>query len=163
MVSRTAKRRFKKFLLWVEILFILVMGAGVGVVAGAFYQMSKLLPPDREIAQYVPVAGTKIYSSDGVFLGSIADENREPVEIKKIPRRLQDAIVAIEDSRFYEHSGLDFRGLTRALWRNVTSGNLTQPGGSTLTQQLARQIYLSPVKTMSRKLKETMLAIQIER
>src|SRR6266542_1056726 len=132
MASRTAKRRFKKFLLWVEILFILVMGAGVGVV-------------------------------DGAFLGSIADENREPVELKKIPKRLQDAIVAIEDSRFYEHSGLDFRGLTRALWRNVTSGNLTQQGGSTLTQQLARQIYLDPRKKLSRKLKESMLAIQIER
>ncbi len=163
MASRTARRRFKLFLLWVEILFILVMGAGVGVVAGAFYQMSKLLPPDRDIAQYQLVVGTKIYSSDGFYLGSIADENRDPVELKRIPKRLQDAIVAIEDSRFYEHSGLDFRGLFRALWRNVSSGDLTQQGGSTLTQQLARQIYLSPKKTMSRKLKESMLAIQIER
>src|SRR5947209_720097 len=106
MLSRTAKRRFKKFLLWAEILFILVMGAGVGVVAGAFYQMSKLLPPDGVIANYKPVTGTKFYSSDGVLLGGIAQENRDPVELKKIPKRLQDAIVAIEDSRFYEHSGI---------------------------------------------------------
>src|SRR5438034_9712593 len=163
MFSRKARRRFKQLLLWAEIVFILVMGAGVGVVAGAFYQMSKLLPPDRQIGNYQPVAGTKFYSSDGVLLGSIAQENRDPVEIKRIPKRLQDAIVAIEDSRFYEHSGIDFRGLARALWQNIRSGNLTEQGGSTLTQQLARQIYLSGVKTMSRKVKETMLAVQIER
>jgi 1A family penicillin-binding protein len=163
MFSRTARRRLKKLLLWVEILFILGMGAGVGVVAGAFYQMSRLLPPDSEIHDYKPVAGTKFYSSDGVYLGSIADENREPVEIKRIPKRMQDAIIAIEDSRFYEHSGLDFRGLIRALWKNISSGDLNQQGGSTLTQQLARQIYLTPKKTMARKMKEAMLAIQIER
>jgi penicillin-binding protein 1A len=163
MFSRTARRRFKKLLLWVEIMFILVMGAGVGIVAGAFYQMSKILPPNHEIARYMPVAGTKFFSAEGIFLGSIADENREPVQLSKIPKRMQDAIIAIEDSRFYEHSGLDFRGLSRALWNNISSGNLTQQGGSTLTQQLARQIYLDPRKTMSRKMKETMLALQIER
>src|SRR6266571_3286913 len=123
MFSRTARRRIKQLLLWAEIVFILVMGAGVGVVAGAFYQMSKLLPPDSAIARYQPVAGTKLYSSDGVLLGSIAEENRDPVEIKKIPKRLQDAIVAIEDSRFYEHSGIDFHGLARALWQNVYFGS----------------------------------------
>ena len=91
MFSRKARRRFKQLLLWAEIVFILVMGAGVGVVAGAFYQMSKLLPPDRQIGNYQPVAGTKFYSSDGVLLGSIAQENRDPVEIKRIPKRLQIA------------------------------------------------------------------------
>src|SRR5688500_5718208 len=100
MIGRTAKRRLKKVLLWMEILFILVMGAGVGVVAGAFYQMSKLLPPEQEIERYVPVAGTRFYSADNVFLGRIAHENREPVPLAKIPKRLQDAIIAIEDSRF---------------------------------------------------------------
>src|SRR5258708_38112001 len=101
MFSRKARRRFKQFLLWAEFLFILVMGAGVGVVAGAFYPMSKLRPPDSTIAHYQPVAGTKLYSSDGVLLGSIAPENPDPVEIKKIPKRLHDAIVRNEDKRFY--------------------------------------------------------------
>jgi len=158
MFSRKARRRFKQLLLWAEILFILVMGAGVGVVAGAFYQMSKLLPPDRQIGNYQPVAGTKLYSSDGVLLGSIAQENRDPVEIKKIPKRLQDAIVAIEDSRFYEHSGIDFHGLARALWQNVRSGNLTEQGGSTLYPAMAQRatsvevlrilISIGPTETM---------------
>lgn len=163
MFSRTARRRFKQLLLWAEIVFILVMGAAVGVVAGAFYQMSKLLPPDAAIRSYVPVAGTKFYSSDGVLLGSFEQENREPVDIHKIPKKLQNAIIAIEDSRFYEHSGIDFRGLLRAVWQNLRSGDLTRQGGSTITQELARQIYLSPEKTLPRKLKETMLAVQIER
>ena len=88
---------------------------------------------------------------------------RRSLDQIRFSKRLQDAIVVIEDSRFYEHSGIDFRGLARALWQNIRSRNLTEQGGSTLTQQLARQIYLSGVKTMSRKVKETMLAVQIER
>src|SRR5262245_12025863 len=76
---------------------------------------------------------------------------------------MQHAMVDIEDERFYQHSGLDFRGLARALWQNLRGGDLTQQGGSTITQQLARNVYLSQQKTLSRKLKETMLAVQIER
>jgi penicillin-binding protein 1A len=162
MISASAKRRLKKLLLWSEIMFILVLGAGMGVVLGAFYQINKLLPEDAVLEAYRAPVGTKIFSSDGVLLAKLAAENREPVSLDVIPQHMQDAIVSIEDSRFYRHSGLDYRGLTRALWANVTGRELAQ-GGSTLTQQLARNMFLSSRKTVSRKVKEILLAVQIER
>jgi 1A family penicillin-binding protein len=163
MARRAFRRRIKKLVLWAEILFILLLGAGVGIVGGAFYQIRKILPPEDIIRDFKPVQGTRIYSSDGVVLAQLAHENREPVPIDKIPKEMQEAVIAIEDERFYQHSGLDYRGLVRALWINLRGGDLTQQGGSTITQQLARNIYLSPQKTLPRKLKETMLAVQIER
>jgi penicillin-binding protein 1A len=163
MASRAFRRRLKKLVLWAEILFILLLGAGVGIIGGAFYQIRKILPPEESLDNFKPLQGTKIYSSDNVLLASMAHEDREPVRIEKIPRTMQQAVIAIEDERFYQHSGLDFRGLARAVWQNLRGGDLTQQGGSTITQQLARNIYLSQQKTLSRKLKETMLAVQIER
>src|SRR5262245_35096016 len=112
MISSTVRRRVKKFLLWVEVLFILVLGAGVGVVAGAFYQISTVLPPQSYLTQYKTPAGTTIWSSDKVLLARLATESREPIPIERIPQVMQHAIVDIEDERFYRHSGLDFRGLT---------------------------------------------------
>src|SRR5262245_55275426 len=137
MISRTVRRRIKKLLLWMEVLFILVLGAGVGVVAGAFYQINKLLPPQSYLRQYKAPAGTTIWSSDRVLLARLATENREPVALERIPKIMQEAMIDIEDSRFYSHSGLDFRGTLRALFVNMRGGDLNQQGGSTLTQQLA--------------------------
>ena len=162
MISPTVKRRVKTILLWMEITFILVLGAGMGVVLGAFYQMNKGLPPDKALESYRPPVGTKIITSDGVVIAKIATENREPVPLDRIPKHMRDAIVAIEDSRFYQHSGLDFRGLARALWANVTDREMSQ-GASTITQQLARNMFLSSRKKLSRKIKEILLAVQIER
>lgn len=163
MVSRTVRRRFKKCVLWLEVMIILVLGAAVGVVAGAFYQISKVLPPESYLKSYRTPAGTTIFSSDGVLLARLADENREWVPLDRIPKVVQQAAIDIEDARFYRHSGLDFRGLTRAVWVNVRGGDLTGQGASTITQQLARNIYLTRTKTFSRKIKEALLAVQIER
>src|SRR5688500_13649881 len=111
-MNPAVKRRIKKVLLWTEVMLILVLGAGMGIVLGAFYQMNKLLPEDAVLDRYRAPVGTKIYSSDGVLLAKLAAENREPVPLERIPDHMQKAIVAIEDSRFYTHSGLDYRGLT---------------------------------------------------
>lgn len=162
MNNHTVKRRIKKFLLWVEVTLILILGAGMGVVLGAIYQMNKALPPDSKLDEYRPAVGTKIVSSDGTVLGKLAVENREPVSLDRVPKHMQDAIVAIEDSRFYHHSGLDYRGIARAVWVNTMRGELDQ-GFSTITQQLARNMFLSSRKTLNRKLKEVLYAIQIER
>lgn len=162
MISLTVKRRVKTILLWLEVTFILLLGAGMGIVLGAFYQLNKGLPPDRAIENYRAPVGTKIVSSDGVVLAKLASEDREPVPLESIPKKMRDAIVAIEDSRFYQHSGLDFRGLARALWSNVSDRELSQ-GASTITQQLARNMFLSQRKKLSRKIKELLLAVQIER
>src|SRR6266542_4723481 len=161
-MSPTVKRRLKKIILFSEIVFILVIGAGTGLVFGVFYAMNKQLPPDSSLDSYHAKVATTIWSSDGVLLAKLADENREPVPLGKIPLRMQQAIIAIEDARFYQHSGLDFWGVTRAVWSNVRGHELGQ-GASTITQQLVRNRYLTPQKTLTRKLKEAMLAIQMER
>ena len=162
MISPAVKRRVKKLLLWVEILFILTLGAGMGVVLGVYYQMNKTLPPDSRLDHYKAPVGTSIYSSDGVLLARFAAENREPVSLDQISPNMQHAIVAIEDARFYSHSGLDYIGLTRSLWANVRGQEMAQ-GGSTITQQLARNMFLSKRKKISRKIREMMMAVQIER
>lgn len=105
---------------------------------------------------------TIIYSSDGVVLGRVYREDRTNVPLEKIPRSLRDATVAVEDSRFYEHAGVDMKGIARAIYTNVRGQRLAQ-GGSTITQQLARNVYLTQRKTFQRKIQEAVLAILIER
>jgi penicillin-binding protein 1A len=161
-MSPTVKRRLKKFILFSEILFILIIAAGMGALFGLLFFMNKQLPPESALDTYHTKVASTIWSADGALLAKLADENREPVPLEKIPKRMQDAVIAIEDSRFYKHSGLDFWGLTRAVVANLRGHELSQ-GASTITQQLARNIYLSPRKTFSRKLKEALLAIQMER
>ena len=103
-----------------------------------------------------------IYSSDGVELGRAFGAKRTYVTLDRIPKVLRDATVAIEDSRFYSHSGLDPRGISRAIWRDIESGKAVE-GGSTITQQLVRNVSLSSQKTLQRKIEESMLAIKVER
>ncbi len=162
MIGKTVKRRLKKFVLWMEILLILVLGAGAGGVLAVWYQISKVLPPDAALDSYRPPVGSKIYSSDGQLLAKLAVENREPIPLDKIPKDMQNAMVAIEDSRFYTHGGLDFWGIGRAVVTNVSGREMSQ-GASTITQQLARNMFLSSRKKISRKLKEVLIAVQIER
>ena len=147
MISRTVRRRVKKCLLWMEVLFILILGAAVGVVAGAFYQISKVLPPQRYLQTYKTPAGTTIWSSDHVLLARLANENREPVSIDHIPLVMQRAMVDIEDSRFYQHSGLDIRGAARALWTDLHGRDLTQLSLAS-TRAMAEARAASPPGTL---------------
>lgn len=103
-----------------------------------------------------------IYSNDGVLLTYIYQLNKEHVPLEKIAQPMQEAIVAIEDHRFYDHFGVDLRGTIRALYRDITYGGLIE-GGSTITQQLVRNLFLSSEKTLTRKVTEILLAINMER
>ena len=124
-----------------------------------FISLSNVLP---NIGYVEAPEATIIYSSDNVVLGRIFREDRTNVPLKDIPKNLSDATVAIEDSRFYQHSGVDLRGIARAVWQNVRGGRVAQ-GGSTITQQLARNVYLTQRKTVDRKVQEAVLAILMER
>lgn len=104
----------------------------------------------------------KVFDSQGKFVGRILPEKRYSVPINRIPVFLQKALVAVEDARFYEHGGIDVRGIARALVKDVVKGKLAE-GGSTITQQLVKNKYLSSEKTIDRKLKEGMLAIELEK
>ncbi len=159
---RPLRRRLRVFIIYMEIAALLLLGILLGSIAGAFYSLSKTLPSGLDVAEYTPTEATKIISSDGVVLAEVFEENREVVDISDIPLDLQHATVAIEDSRFYHHVGVDVRGIGRAVVENLRKGRISQ-GGSTLTQQLARNVYLTREKKLSRKLQEVILALKIER
>src|SRR5207253_8428707 len=109
-----------------------------------------------------PVAigqNTFIYAADGSLLGAIpAERNRQPVPYSHISPWMSKAIVAVEDKRFWHHGGVDPQGVVRALWADVRAGKVVQ-GGSTITQQLVRNLYISNERTVTRKLREACLAI----
>ncbi|SDM00045.1 transglycosylase domain-containing protein [Sediminibacillus halophilus] len=107
-------------------------------------------------------AATVVETKAGERIGEIYDEYRRPVTIKQIPDHVEDAFVAIEDNRFYEHAGVDFKAVTRAVFRDIVSMEKAE-GGSTITQQLAKNLFLHNDKTWMRKTKEVMAAIYLER
>ncbi|MHB0913484.1 MAG: transglycosylase domain-containing protein [Armatimonadota bacterium] len=140
---------------------LLLLVLGISTVGAVFVGVSRLLPV-KDISDYEPTEVTKIYSSDGVLLADLYEEQREVVPITQIPEDLRNATIAIEDKRFYEHFGVDVIGVFRAVYQNLRRGGMAQ-GGSTLTQQLARNIYLTREKKLSRKLQEMVLAVELER
>lgn len=156
------KSRFRTFWLVAQITILLAIVICLVVFGIVFLNVSKMLPDGSQIASYKPVGPTKIISCDGVVLAEISKENRVFVPINNIPKDLCNATIAIEDSRFYEHPGIDPIGIGRAIIEDIKTASLGQ-GGSTLTQQLVRNVYLSREKTFSRKLQEMALAIQLER
>ncbi|TCP29264.1 penicillin-binding protein 2A [Scopulibacillus darangshiensis] len=105
---------------------------------------------------------TKIVDTEGHEISKLYLENRELVSIEKIPKSVQEAFIATEDSRFYQHYGIDFRGTFRAAFRDIISGSKSE-GGSTITQQLAKRVFLSNEKSWLRKIKEAVIAINLER
>jgi penicillin-binding protein 1A len=132
----------------------LAVGAGTALTAGC--DLGSLRPV--EIGQ-----NSFVYARDGSLLGSIpAERNREPVTLTSMSRWLPRATVAIEDRRYWEHGGVDYVGIARAAWKDVTAGEAVQ-GGSTITQQLVRNLYTGGEKTFNRKLKEACLAIKLSR
>ena len=103
----------------------------------------------------------QIYTADGKLIGEVGEQRRIPVKLENVPQRLQDAFLATEDSRFYDHHGLDPVGIARAIFVAVNNGGASQ-GASTITQQLARNFFLTPEKTIIRKVREAVLAVEIE-
>ncbi|TNF46697.1 PBP1A family penicillin-binding protein [bacterium] len=120
------------------------------------------MPQVEDLQIYEPSAVTTVFSDDGKPVRSLFVERRIPIPLQDIPNTLVQALIAVEDSRFYQHFGLDIKGILRALWRDIKSMKVVE-GGSTLTQQLAKVLFLTPEKTIIRKLKEALLAINIER
>ncbi|MBC7962827.1 MAG: transglycosylase domain-containing protein, partial [Steroidobacteraceae bacterium] len=104
----------------------------------------------------------KVFDNRNRFVGRILPDKRYWVPIERIPAFLQKAVVAVEDTRFYEHGGIDIRGIARALMKDVAKGRMAE-GGSTITQQLIKNRYLSGVKTIERKLDEARMAMEFEK
>ena len=149
-----------------KILIILVgTGAGLAVAAALIVGFTLTLaypklPPLDSLTDYRPKIPLRIFSSDNVLLGEFGEERRNLVRIKDIPEIMKKAVLAIEDDRFYEHGGVDYLGILRATLHNLMGG--TRQGASTITQQVARNFFLSSEQTLKRKAYEVLLAWKIE-
>ncbi|MEB3328367.1 MAG: penicillin-binding protein 1A [Candidatus Sericytochromatia bacterium] len=139
-----------------------VLGAGLlGCLGGLAVTLSRL-PDVSTLQHYVPHETTKIFDKDGRLLANVhGEENRVVIPLHDIPKSLQHAVIAMEDTEFYYHYGINPKGIGRALLVNVAEGQ-TVEGASTLTQQLAKNLFLEPARTLPRKIAEAWLAIQIE-
>jgi penicillin-binding protein 1A len=143
---------------------LLILGAlfflSLGFSVAAVQYLSQDLPSPASIQSVEPSLKTLVFSADGDTLHEFFRENRTLVPLARIPRHLVEAVIATEDRRFYDHYGFDLKRFVKILWVNLTSRS--RPGASTLTQQLARSMFLTNEKTIVRKLKELLLALQIE-
>jgi len=141
----------------------LLVGAGIGVAAlWAFAILPRSLPPVSALETFQPILGTKIYDDNDELLTELHVERRIFMPLGQIPKSLKDAILATEDRRFYSHWGIDPLGIARAVFQNYRRGRIVE-GGSTITQQLTKVLFLTPDKSLERKLKEAILALELER
>ncbi len=148
--------RWRRPLLWAGacVLALLML---LGVAAAFIYPS---LPSLDKLTDYQPKQPLRIYTSDGVLIGEFGAERRTYLPLKDIPKRMQDALLAVEDSAFYEHGGISYTGILRAVASNAVSSR--KQGASTITQQLARDLYLTKRQLYSRKFIEMLLALKIE-
>lgn len=145
---------------------VLTLGAlgivGVTAVAGAIWHLAQDLPSLDLLQNYQPSLVTTVYSDDRQPIGQFFIERRILTPLEEIPKSLTQAVIATEDVRFFEHPGLDYIGILRAAWTNLRHGGRKVEGASTITQQLARSLFLSAERSYDRKLRELILAYKME-
>ena len=137
-------------------------GTALGAIVGAVIAFTPDLPQIRSLEKYEPAAVSRVYSADNILLKEFYQEKREPVPLELIPSHLIGALIATEDRQFYRHSGIDLKGILRAIVKDIRARAFVQ-GASTITQQLAKTLFLSSEKKILRKIKEALLSIQLER
>ena len=139
--------------------------AVLGAIAAAILIMSisSRLPDVQSLRTTELQEPMYVYASDGQLMGLFGEMRRYPVDIKDVPLRVRQAFLAAEDARFYQHHGVDYKGVARAIWLLATTDDKRVPGGSTITQQVARQYFLDSEYSYTRKLREMLLAMKMER
>ncbi len=144
--------------------FVALVFVAAFAIAGVstYGYFARQAPPPPDLAEYARVTPSvsRVVAADGTVLGEFAEEWREVAAFEEIPEPLVNAFLAVEDHRFFEHHGLDFKGIARAVWRNVTAGDFAQ-GGSTITQQVAKQ-FVGSEKSLTRKAREAIVARRLE-
>ena len=159
-----ARRRHFLRRFWLPSVLLLALAAGglTGIIAAYQINHSRAAQEVASLATYRPSVVTRIYADDGeTVIGEFAIEKRIPLKFEEIPPLVKNSILAIEDARFYDHIGIDPIRIIGATWKNITTGS--REGGSTLTQQLAKNLFLSKAQTLERKVNEWLVALQIER
>ncbi len=137
---------------------VIVLSIGAGIL---YHHFAKDLPRLKSVEDYHPSVVSEVFADDGTKIGEFWQECRHLLPYEQIPRRVIDAFVASEDERFWDHKGVDFQSIARAFIENLRAGHVVQ-GGSTITQQVTRAFLLTREKSLDRKIKEAMLATQIE-
>ncbi|HMA08551.1 MAG TPA: PBP1A family penicillin-binding protein, partial [Ramlibacter sp.] len=162
--SSSASRSWRGTLVRVilGVLSLLLAGvASIAILAGVALAVAyPNLPDISDLSDYRPKLPLRVYSADSVLIGEFGEERRNLTPIAEIPKVMKDAVLAVEDARFYSHSGIDYRGLMRAAIANL--GRVKSQGASTITMQVARNVYLSSEKTFTRKLYEVLLTFKLE-
>src|ERR1017187_7309566 len=153
--------------MWLRLIaFPVLLLAGLGLIASALLGLMVLLaypnlPSLEALTDYRPKVPLRVYSAEGILIGEFGEERRAIVAIGEVPEIMKQAILAAEDERFYQHTGVDYLGVIRAAYSNLTAGGKRQ-GASTITMQVARNFFLTSEKTLTRKLYEALLAFKIE-
>jgi penicillin-binding protein 1A len=132
------------------------------LLCGIYWYFAHDLPDLTKVTGYKPRLTTEVYSSDGKVIGEFGSEQRELIPYREIPPHVRNAFISAEDKRFFEHRGVDIKRILGALLKNVEEGEIVQ-GGSTITQQVVKNLALSPERSISRKIKEAILAYRMEK
>ena len=142
---------------------LLILAAVAAAAIGWFLRgLLTDLPDVASLRDYDPPVLSRVYSRDGVLMAELFDQRREVVDAASVPPHVMQAFLAAEDSAFYRHEGIDIPGILRAAWANLRAGRVVQ-GGSTITQQVAKSLLLTPERSLRRKVREAVLALRIER
>src|SRR5213596_2000921 len=159
----SGRRRWLRIILMLVGIGSLILASAAGVAAlWAFTILPHSLPSVAALETFQPIQGTKVYDDNDELLTELHVERRIFVPLAQIPQVLRDAIIATEDRRFYSHWGVDPIGVARAVVQNYRRGRIVE-GGSTITQQLTKVLFLTPDKSLERKMKEAVLALELER
>ena len=143
------------------IIVIAFFGVISGITAGSVLILIRDLPQITALENFQPSAVTRVYSADNELLAELYAQRRDPVSFSQIPTLLISALLTTEDRQFYEHSGIAVKGILRAVLKNLIKGRYAE-GASTITQQLAKTLFLTPRKAITRKLREAILSFQLE-
>ncbi|NIQ96086.1 MAG: penicillin-binding protein, partial [Desulfuromonadales bacterium] len=135
---------------------------GFTALVGAYFYVAGSLPLVETLSDYRPPIITEVHSADGEVIAEYSKERRIVVPVEAMPQSLLQAFISAEDANFYEHGGIDFVSIIRAAWKNFKAGGIVQ-GGSTITQQVAKSLLLTPERSYSRKFKEAILARRMEK
>lgn len=154
--------RLRRWLRWLAATFVVLVLLGCLAAGGLYYVVASKLPDVQSLRKVEWQEPMYVYASDGQLMAVFGEMRRYPVAIDQVPERLKQAFLATEDARFYEHGGVDYKGIARAVWLLATTDAKRVPGGSTITQQVARQFFLSSEYSYTRKLAEILLARKIE-
>ena len=148
---------FKRLILW----FFISIAAIAALSALAIALVIPSLPSLESLTEYRPKLPLRVYSSDGFLMAEFGEEHRAFIKIHDVPKKMKDAILAIEDRRFYQHKGVDMLGVGRAIIKNLSGAG--HEGASTITMQVARNFFLSSDRTLRRKISEAFLSYKIEK